>query len=347
MPLGLQLMVPTRFASVAASPLFSFRTKWRIAMERFFPPRSLPADADESVADFTRRHFGPEAVERLADPLLAGVYGGGSSLLSARAVLPQYVALEAKFRSLTRGALANPRGAETEPIFSSLRGGMQQLADALGQNIAKHVRLNAAVEAIMPQGAEWSIRAAGAGGTFSHVVLAVPSFHAAKLVWPFAPDMGALLNRIRYTSSLTVALLDVQQALPPGFGFLVPRSEKKQVIACTFVHNKFNGRVPPGKQMLRAFLTSGLDASDDELSAIVLHELGEILGFKLTAAAIRISRWPNAMPQYEVGHLDRVAALEAIGALHSGLFVIGNAYKGIGIPDCVREAKTVADQISR
>src|SRR4030095_3438275 len=101
-----------------------------------------------------------------------------------------------------------------------------------------------------------------------------------------------------YTSSLTVALLDVQQALPPGFGFLVPRSEKKQVIACTFVHNKFEGRVPPGKQMLRACLTSVMDARDDDLSAIVLRELGEILGFKVTAVTIRISRWPHAMPQY-------------------------------------------------
>jgi protoporphyrinogen/coproporphyrinogen III oxidase len=345
MPPGLQLMVPASIASIAVSPLFSITTKWRMALERFFPPSPLPADRDESVADFTRRHFGQQAVDRLADPLLAGVYGGDSSKLSARAVLPRLLELESQYRSLTRGTLAT-RGETPPSIFTSFRGGMQQLADAIAARIDPGcVRLQAPVETIIRTNGDWNVRAAGVGGTFSHLVLAVPAFSAASLVWGFAPDLAALLNQIRYTSSITVSLVDVPQPLPAGFGFLVPRSENKQIIACTFVHNKFAGRAPTGKHLLRAFLTSGFEYTDAELLQLVQRELGEILGTEITCATARVHRWPDAMPQYEVGHLDRMAAIDQASSRHHGLFVIGNAYRGIGIPDCVREAQQTAKRI--
>jgi protoporphyrinogen/coproporphyrinogen III oxidase len=347
MPPGLQLMVPASIASVAFSPLFSFTTKWRMALERFFPPSPLSADKDESVADFTRRHFGQQAVDRLANPLLAGVYGGDSGTLSARAVLPRLVELESQYRSLSRGILATRGISDTSPsIFTSFRGGMQQFTGAIAARIDPGcVRLRSPAEAIFRTSGDWSVRAAGAGGTFSHLIIAVPAFSAARLVWGFAPDLAALLNQIRYTSSITVSLVDVPQPLPAGFGFLVPRSEHKQIIACTFVHNKFAGRAPAGKHLLRAFLTSGFEYTDVELLELVQRELGEILRTKITCATARIHRWPDAMPQYEVGHLDRMAAIDQACSRHPGLFVIGNAYRGVGIPDCVREAKQTAERI--
>jgi protoporphyrinogen/coproporphyrinogen III oxidase len=347
MPEGLQLMVPTNIWKVAASSLLSWSTKLRMAKERFFPPDLLAADKDESVADFTRRHFGQQAVERLAGPLLAGVYGGDSSSLSARAVLPQYIELERKYRSLTRGILAARN--LTKPaatIFTSFRGGMQQFADAIAAKLdPARVKLNTPVETIAKENGEWRLRAPGASATFSHLVLALPAHQAAKLVWSFAPDLAALLNQIRYASSITVSLIDGPQEMPPGFGFLVPHTEGKQLLACTFVHNKFRFRAPEGRHLLRAFLTSGFDKSDDELVAIVERELHEVLGVDVTPAAVRVNRWPNAMPQYEVGHLARIAAIEQAVAMHAGLYVIGNAYRGIGIPDCVREAKQTAELI--
>jgi oxygen-dependent protoporphyrinogen oxidase len=347
MPEGLQLMVPTNIWQVAASPLLSFGTKFRMAMERFFPPQPLAEGQDESVAEFTRRHFGQEAVERLANPLLAGVYGGDSGALSARAVLPQYVELECKYRSLTRGILATRKQSQPAgSIFTSFRGGMQQFADAIAAKLdPAHVKLNTPVEAINKENGEWKLRAPGASATFSRLVLALPAHQTAKLVWDFAPDLAALLNQVRYASSITVSFIDVPQPIPPGFGFLVPHTEGRQLLACTYVHNKYRYRVPVGKQMLRAFITSGFEKSDDELVLMVKRELREILGVDITPAATRVNRWPNAMPQYEVGHLARIAAIEQAVARHPGLHMIGNAYRGIGIPDCVREAKQTAERI--
>lgn len=346
-PDGMQLMVPTRSWPVIASPLFSLATKFRMAREFLSPPPPLAENVDESVACFVARHFGNEVVERLADPLLAGIYGGDSSRLSARAVLPQMVASEAQHRSLVRGALHARASATPPPIFTSLRHGMRQFVDTIVAQLPAHrLRLRTPVAALTKTPAGWKLDS----GEFTNVILAVPAPAAATLLWPLDPALSALLGKISYTSCITVALGYADSdalALPPGFGFLIPRAEVRRMLACTFVHRKFHHRAPPQHALLRVFLTSGLDEPDAAIAQLVRAELHSILG--LTAAPIitRISRWPAAMPQYEVGHLDRVAQIEHRAAQLPGLHLIGNAYRGVGIPDCVRSGKLVAEAIAQ
>jgi oxygen-dependent protoporphyrinogen oxidase len=345
MPAGLQLMVPTDPWALLTTPLFSWSAKLRMAAEFLFPPEPLPEGKDESVAEFTRRHFGQEAVDRLADPLLGGVFGGDSSAMSARAVLGHLVALEKSHRSLAHGlrALKRPSGGA---IFTTFRDGMQQLIDALAAALpAGAVRLRCEARAVTRGSQGWTVRT-DREEPFDHVVLALPTHRAAGLVWDLDPALAAQLNKIRYNSSCTVALADVPLAgLPDGFGFLVPRAEGRQVLACTYVHNKFSGRTPPGRGLLRVFLTRGFDRSDSDVVESVGEELRAILGVRLDPKATSVSRWPQAMAQYEVGHLERVAQIEALAARHPGLHLIGNALHGIGIPDCVREARAVAERI--
>lgn len=343
LPDGLQLMVPTNLWSAARSPLFSWRAKLRIAREYLFPPEPLAGGGDESVAAFTERHFGREAVERLAEPLLAGVYGGDVAKLSARAVLPNMVQLEAQYRSLIRGLMATRRRTSPgTPIFTSFRNGMQQLVDAITAKIdPAKIKLDAGVDSLAYSGG-WQVR----GETFSDAILALPAQRAAKLTWGFAPDLAALLNQIRYTHSITIALIDAEAPQMPGFGFLVPRSEGRQILACTFVQQKFPGRAPAGKQLLRVFLTTGAERTDADLGESVQRELSEILRGAVKVGEVRVHRWPNAMPQYEVGHLERVAAIGTATARYPGLQIVGNACHGIGISDCVREGRAAARRVA-
>ncbi len=344
-PDGMQLMVPTRTWPVVTSSLFSLRTKLRMAREFLAPPAPLAEDTDESVASFVTRHFGNEVVERLADPLLAGVYGGDSSRLSARAVLPQLVASEAKHRSLVRGALhARASGHAPQPIFTSMRNGMGQLVDAIvAQLPADRLRVKAPVASLTKTSTGWKVDS----DSYTYLVLALPAAATAALLWPHDPALSALLGKISYTSCVTVSLGYDELSLPPGFGFLVPRAEGKRMIACTFVDRKFDHRAAPSRALLRVFLTSGLDASDASILETVRDELHAILGISAAPIMSRMSRWPSAMPQYEVGHLDRIAQIERRAAQLPGLHLIGNAYRGVGIPDCVRSGKLVAEAITQ
>lgn len=343
-PDGMQLMIPTRSWPVIASPLFSVATKLRIVREMLFPPEPLAEGKDESVAGFVARHFGQEMVERLADPLLAGVYGGDCSRLSARAVLPMMVSMEARDRSLVRGALrARAHAGSTQPLFTTLRGGMSQLVDRLVAQLPQPVlwpKMGVASLARTAKGWDFATE------HFSNLILALPAHAAAALLWPLDPALSALLGKISYTSCITVALAYPQLDLPPGFGFLVPRSENRRMIACTFVHRKFDHRAPAGTALLRIFITSGLDDTDDAILAAVRAELRAILGIAGEPLLTRISRWPQAMPQYDVGHLDHVAQIAQRVAQLPGLSLIGNAYNGVGVPDCIRGAKAAADGIA-
>jgi len=371
LPDGLMFLVPTRLIPTALTPLFSLGTKLRMALELLHPPR--PAQGDESVAALVERHFGPEAVDRLADPLLSGIYGGEAAQLSAQTVLPRLVEMERKHGSLTRGMLAAHRQmraraktttqdakSDGPAIFTSLRGGMQQLVDAIASRLdPASIRLNAPVSALSKTDAGWLIESGENSRAFDAVIVATQAWAAGALLSPSDSALAGDLAAIPYSSSITINLVYDEPRigkLPEGFGFLVPASEGRALLACTFVHRKFLGRTPPGKAVLRAFLggvknEALLTQPDAALIALARRELSEILGARTLDPAVepentQVTRWHRAMAQYSVGHKERMARIRArVAALH-GLRLAGNAYDGIGIPDCIRLGRQAARELA-
>ena len=357
-PQGLEFMVPTRVWPMATTPLFSFKTKLRMASELFSSVRKNAGD--ESVGEFVRRHFGQEMVDRVAEPLLAGVYGGDVESLSVRAVLPRFAEMEREHGSLVRATLKAKAqskfrpGAKPQPLFSSLKNGMQQMIDALvGALPQSSIRLhqqNITVRPVQASG-DWQVESSGVAERFQAVLLAVPAPSAAGLLRQIHPALIEGLARIQYTSSAAVALAYDRANLPPGHGFLVPRSERRKIMACTFVHKKFSHRVPEGKIMLRCFFSSArmpdLPAQSDEaLQQMARQDLKDVLGLTAEPLFARTFRWDRAMAQYETGHLERVAEMEKIVAAMPGFHIIGNSFHGIGVPDCIKSAVQAVEQIT-
>jgi oxygen-dependent protoporphyrinogen oxidase len=362
MPDGLMFMVPTKILPTALSPLFSWTTKLRMAQELFHPPRA--ADSDESVAVLVERHYGTEMVDRLADPLLSGVYGGEAASLSVRAVLPRFAEMERTHGSLGRAMLAArkkmPRPAK-QPLFTSLKNGMQQLVETLVARLHQPSLLtNTLVQSIQPEAGGWTVElypeAQGSklkSDHFDAVILAVPTHVAAQLLESSSPDLSAELAAIAYSSSITVGLgydRQVRQSLPPGFGFLVPRSEGRHLLAATFVHNKFPHRAPDDRALLRCFFAGSTaeniwQLSDDAIVAIVRNELEQILGLQAAPLFARVFKWKSAMAQYSVGHLECLDRIERLRQQLPKLALAGNGYRGIGVPDCIRSGQDAAKQI--
>jgi oxygen-dependent protoporphyrinogen oxidase len=412
LPDGLMFLVPTKILPTAFSPLFSWGTKFRMAKELLHPPR--PMREDESVAAFIERHFGREMVDRLADPMLSGIYGGDTDRLSVRATLGRFVEMEEKYGSLSRAMLvANKKmktmmaGKPKPPLFTSLRNGMQQMVDTLVSRIRpQSIALNAAVEALEKRGGKYYLHISSGEGpaqghdvselspeqrsvkghefsqlsteqsfvkghdlsraeksalkegalapanlqAFDAVIFATPANITGRLLANIDNSLSAELQQVPYSSSVTVSLIydlaDLRN-LPGGHGFLVPRSEGRRMRACTFVHNKFPHRAPPDKGILRCFLGGAndeaiLQLSDEEMLAIVHRELGEILHLEAEPKLQRVYRWRGAMAQYPPGHLDRVDRIEKAVAGIPGLAIAGNAFRGIGVPDCVRTGTVAA-----
>ncbi|HTZ96062.1 MAG TPA: protoporphyrinogen oxidase [Terriglobales bacterium] len=354
-PDGLMFMVPTKILPTVFSRLFSLGTKLRMAGEWFHPPHK--AAGDETVAAFVERHYGSEMVCRLADPLLSGVYGGEASHLSLRAVLPRFAEMEAKSGSLGRAMLASRRKmaampkSSAKPLFTSLRDGMQQMVDGLVSRLTSSaLRINTPVTAIQRKDQDWVVSTNTTTSSFDAVILATPATGVAELAQDFSAALAAELAGIQYTSSITVNLgfdQNVRAALPPGFGFLVPRSEGRQMLAATFVHNKFPHRAPEDRALLRCFIGGARSAqafklSDDDLIQIVREELRQIIGLTAPPLFSRIYRWNGAMAQYGVGHLDRLQRIENLVAGLPGLALAGNGYRGIGVPDCIRSGSEAA-----
>jgi oxygen-dependent protoporphyrinogen oxidase len=233
-------------------------------------------------------------------------------------------------------------------LFTSLKNGMQQMVDAIAAQLTgSFIRTRTRVDAVHSIADGWLVASGGKSDHFDAVILATPAHVTASLLQSASPQLTSELSGVGYTSSITVNLgydVAVRESLPPGFGFLVPRSENKRMLACTFVHNKFPHRAPENRALLRCFIGGSrnqavLDAGDSEIIEIVRQELTQVLGITAAPLFTRVYRWPNAMAQYGVGHLERLERIESLRQRLPGLYLAGNGYRGIGVPDCVRSGK--------
>jgi oxygen-dependent protoporphyrinogen oxidase len=362
MPDGLMFMVPTKVLPMVLTSLFSWPAKARIVREYFCQPRTVTGD--ETVAALVSRHFGAEMVDRVADPLLSGIYGADADVLSARTVLPRFVEMEQKYGSLSRGMLAARRrmaeltkGRPKPPLFSSLKHGMQQLVDTLlAQLDPRAFRLGVEVGQVQFAGSEWTVIGPETRERFDAVVMATPAHVAGRLVADLDSDLAQELRGISYSSSVIVSLIYDRKHLERpgaagGFGFLVPRSERRRIRAATFVHNKFPHRAPEELAIVRCALgglrdEAALEMNDEEVLRTVRGELFEIAGIGAEPRTTRIYRWRRAMAQPSPGHLERLARIDARLQHLPGLALAGNYFRGIGVPDAIRTGQEAADKIS-
>jgi protoporphyrinogen/coproporphyrinogen III oxidase len=346
MPEGLMMMVPTKFLPLAETKLLSWGAKIRMGLEIFRQPRG--PQPDRSVYEFLLDHYGEESIDYLAEPLLAGVYGGDPRQMSVNSVLARFVELESTYGSLTRGALAAPRPPNPGGSFlQTLKGGLGQLIEALRPSADV---IQADVEAVENSGGSgFRVRANGDWLESEHVVVATPAGHAAPILQLLQPELASLLAGIPYTTSITLALGYRKNTFDHpliGHGFLVPKKERKYIFGCTWVGNKFDYRVPANMVVLRCFL--GADAmplTDEALIYAARSDLHSFMGLEAEPVFHNIARWPISMAQYTVGHEKRVTRIEELVQAIPGLYLAGNAYHGIGIPDCVRMGQEAATKI--
>lgn len=345
LPEGLQMVVPTKILPIIETPLFSWGTKIRMGLEMFRSPKTLP---DRSVTEFIADHYGREAVEYLAEPLLAGVYGGSPEALSAASVLPKFVEYEQKYGSVSVGSLRDRKsfpkpqpGAPKQSIFKGMRSGMGTLIDNLAgrTTVVRHK-----VESLAPSGAAWSLYVNGEWLHFDHVILACRANDATNLMAPVDGTAADLLASIPFTGSSVWTFCYRRSEIAnklDAFGFLVPRAERRVIMACTFLNTKWEGRVPDDKAVIRCF-SGNPDSSREEVE----EDLRRLMGIKAEPLFVLDHRWPGSMPQYTVGHTARMDALEARMRDIPALWLAGNSYRGLGIPDCVRSAREVTQAIA-
>jgi oxygen-dependent protoporphyrinogen oxidase len=280
-------------------------------------------------------------VETLVDPLLAGVYGVDASTLSAHAVIPQMVEAERKHGSLIRTLQSAP--PNDEPMFTTFRNGISTLADALiAQLPSSSIHLNTPAHSVRRGGGNWNVN----GHPFSAVVLAISPLQVASLDC-VEGELADLLAQFTYGDALTIAFVyDRAQIrnLPKGFGFLVPSSEQREIIAGTFVHQKWPERLPSDRAMVRVFFNQRILRTDAEIEEVTRRELREILGVTAAPKFTMVHRWPQSMPQYTVGHIERMKKITRLSR-EAGLHLAGNAYRGIGVSDCVRDGRAAAEAV--
>lgn len=354
LPEGMVLTVPTRFLPLARSGLFSWRGKLRMALEPFVPPRTDASD--ESIASFVERRLGREALERLAEPLLAGIHSGEPERLSMHALFPRFVTLEQTYGSLVKGmrraTRARPAPSAAPSLFMSLREGLGELVSSLAHTLPEdRVRCGVEARAIRrtKEGFEVDL-SSGERVAARSVVVAVPLAAAARLTSSLSARLSSALDEIPLVSTAIVFLAyprrQVEHPLA-GYGFVVPRTERSRFLAGTFVSTKFPGRAPDSHVLLRAFFggardPAALELDDDELVGVARSDLEGVLGTLGAPSLARVFRWENKTPQMEVGHAQKLAAIEDASAQLPGLHVIGNGLRGVGIPDCIADGQRAA-----
>jgi oxygen-dependent protoporphyrinogen oxidase len=371
-PQGFLLMAPSQLRPILTTPLLSPLGKLRLLVEWFIPRRR--STGDESLGSFVRRRFGREVFERLVQPLVGGIYTADPERLSLRATMPRFLEMERKFGSLIRATLkrgnraVNP--AETQAsgarygMFVAPREGMASIVERLAEKLpAETIQLGTVVDRLerTADGA-WQVTVAKASRgepmpperlEFDAVIVAVPAFRAARLLEGFAPELARLLDQISYAGTSVVTLVyrraDVAHPLD-GFGFVVPAIERRQILAASFASNKFPFRAPDDQVLIRVFLGGACqsevaDLADERLRAIAVTELAELLGICGEPLSVGVVRWPRSMPQYHVGHTELIERIESLTAKHPGLALAGNAYHGVGVPNCIHSGEQAAERI--
>lgn len=368
-PEGFQLLAPSRFMPFITSGIFSWTGKARMALDLILPRRAQTNGKvlDESLASFVRRRLGREALERMAQPMVGGIYTADPERLSLRATMPRFLEMEREHRSLLRAMWhARRRQSKTEAsgtsgarysLFLSFDEGMQMLTDELLARLpAGGVRLETRVETLAfdEPAKQWKIRThAGEVIKADAVCVAVPAYAAAGLLRGLDAQLADELDAIPYASTATVNLAyrraDITHPLD-GFGFVVPFVEKRSTLACSFSSIKFAGRVPEGHALLRAFVGGALQPEmfqldEAAMAAAVRKDLSELLGVKAEPLFTVVEKWPRSMAQYHLGHLERVERIREHLKAFQTLHLAGNAYGGAGIPDCIRSGETAAREM--
>lgn len=349
------LGIPRNVSALAATRLFSMAGKARMAAELFIRPRTDGA-GDESIASFIGRRFGAEAVTYLAEPLLAGIHAGDVNRLSMRALFPRFLEAERKHGSVLRAFRQIRQPKSNNGAFMSLPGGLEEIVDALVRALpADSISLNAGVAAV-DRDSEFRVALdSGERLNARSVVVCTPAFAAATLVDRLDPNLASLCAQVLYASSATVTFgyrrEDVAHPLR-GSGFVVPRVEKTTIMAGSWISSKWRSRAPEGRVLLRAFVGGARDPevmsrTDGELVSAAQGELGRLLGIRGEPLFSKLHRWDRANAQHDVGHLDIIAAIDRRLAALPGLFVTGSGFRGVGVPDCVADARATGAQVAQ
>jgi oxygen-dependent protoporphyrinogen oxidase len=374
-PEAFYLMSPRKLGPVLRSPLLSPIGKLRLLVEPLIPrgpAATLQPPPDESVASFVERRLGREVFERLVQPLVAGIYTADPAKLSMAATMPQFLQAERTYSSLLRGTLSCSRHQSESDAENTATGarynlflapahGMQRIVQSLAKLLPPDcVHLRTHATSISKVGENWSLdlnpqsEIRNPKSQFDALILAIPTYAAANLLATIEPALATELAAIEYAGCAVVSLgfhrSQIGTALD-GFGFVVPAIEHRRIIAASFSSMKFPGRAPADDVLIRVFIGGAmqpelLELPDAELRRIAIDELSDLLRLTGVPLVSDIARWPRSMPQYHVGHLDRVARIESVAARYPTLALVGNAYRGVGIPQCVAMAHAAADRIA-
>ncbi len=359
-PEGFNLMVPSRMIPFMLTPLISPLGKLRMGMDLLIPKRQ--SSSDESIAAFVRRRLGEEAVQKFAQPILAGIFAGDAEKLSMQATFPQFSALEQKYGSLIKG-MRQARGKAQGPtpskpalsLFVTLREGLSSLPLKIREKLDEvEIISGQAVTAVARVDHRYAVDVGPSRLFADAVVMTTHAHRAAEWIVGWDPRLSDLLKAIPYVSTATVSLgfkkADVPHALK-GFGFVVPRQEACTIMASTWSSTKFPGRAPKDHVLIRTFLGGAgrgdlVEREDKDLVARVREDLRKILGIVPEPVVAKVFRWMKANPQYAVGHLDHVGKIEKQTEAHAGLYLAGAAYRGVGIPDCIEQGMRTAEKIT-
>ena len=367
LPEGLVSFVPKQLGPFLRSGLLSWTGLVRMGLDVVVPRG--PAEGDESLASFFRRRFGAQAFERVLEPLVAGIYAGDAEQMSLKATYPRFFELEQEYGSIIRGMMAAKKktspavsNGPTRTMFVSLKNGLGDLVTALTKRLTQEgveLRLGCQVDALRVRSHQlgrWMydlILNDGSALSAESVVFATPAYVSAELLRPLTPIAGGLLGMIPYVSTATIALAYPADAVArsvEGFGFIVPRKEGRDLIAATWTSLKWPYRAPADQVLVRCYVGGAgreaiLQLNDDQLAAKVRAELSASCGIKAEPVYVEVNRWWKAMPQYTIGHLARLTQLDAALSRYPGLVLTGAGYRGVGIPDCIRDGAVAASRV--